>query len=90
MATKYFDQKPKKVKVGTVLDEEIFRRLKELSEKEGRPISALIQDAVIKYEQSDPLQTTLRLNALDRLLSMRFSIPEEDWQAIMEEDYYDQ
>jgi hypothetical protein len=90
MPTNYYVQKPKKVKVGTVLDEEVFRRLKLLSEKEGRPISALIQDALLKYELTDPVRSELRLKAFDQFLSTRFNIPDEDWQAIMEEDYYDQ
>jgi predicted DNA-binding protein len=90
MSTKYMDRKSKKVKVGTVLDEEVFKRLKELSEKEGRPISEVIQDAVLRYEQLDPLEKKLRLHALERLLSVRFNIPDEDWKAIMEEDYYTQ
>lgn len=90
MATKLRQRKPKKVKVGTILGEEIFRRLKERSAKEGRPISALIEDAILKYEQSDVLERELRLNALERLFSVRFNIPHEDWKAILEEDFYEQ
>ena len=83
-------EKPKKVKIGTILDEEIFQKLKERSAREGKSISALIEDAVLKYEQSEPIDRELRIKALERLLSIRFNISKEDWNAIMEEDYYEQ
>lgn len=81
---------PKKVKVGTILDKEIVLRLKELSAKEGRSISALIEDAVTRYDQADIVEREVRMKALDQLFSIKFNISEDDLRVIMEEDVFDQ
>lgn len=82
--------KPRKAKIGTILDEEVIKKLKERSAMEGRSISAIIEEAVMKYDQSETMDRELRMRALDRLLSIRFNIGKEDWDAIMEQDYYEQ
>lgn len=81
---------PKKVKVGTILDREIVQRLKELSAKERRSISALIEDAVTRYDQADIVEREVRMKALDQLFSIKFNISEDDLRVIMEEDVFDQ
>lgn len=83
-------QGPPKVKVGTILDKKTVQRLKERSAKEGRPISAIIQDAVTRYEQAAIFDRAVRLKALDQLFSMRFNISGNDIRTIMEEDLFDQ
>jgi hypothetical protein len=83
-------REPRKVKVGTILDREIVQRLKERSAKEGRPISALIEDAVTRYDQVDIVEREVRMKAIDRLFSIKFSISEDDLRAIMEEEMFDQ
>ncbi|MCL4538239.1 MAG: hypothetical protein M1378_01330 [Bacteroidetes bacterium] len=90
MATKVHQSKPKKVKVGTILDEEVLQRLKERSVKEGRPLNALIEDAILKYEQDETSSRELRLRALDSVLAIRFNIADDDLRQIMEEDFYEQ
>ena len=90
MATKVHQSKPKKVKVGTILDEEVLQRLKERSVKEGRPLNALIEDAILKYEQDETSSRELRLRALDSVLAIKFNIPDDDLRQIMEEDFYEQ
>ena len=79
-----------RVKIGTILDKGIVDKLKQRAIRDGKPISTIIEEAVIKYEQEDALGRELRLRALDQLLSIRFNISDEDWKEIMEEDYYDQ
>ena len=82
--------KPKKIKIGTILDEQIVQRLKERAIKEGRTISAVIEDAVMQYEQHDPLSMMVRRKAFDTYCATRFSISKTDWNDIMEEDIFDQ
>ena len=90
MATKVHQSKPKKVKLGTILDEEVLQRLKERSVKEGRPLNALIEDAILKYEQDETSSRELRLRALDSVLAIKFNIADDDLRQIMEEDFYEQ
>ena len=90
MPTRTTEGKGRKVKVGTILNEQVFKKLKERSAKEGRPIGSVIEDALLKYEQGENLGGELRLHALNQLFSIRFNISDEEWDAIMEEDFYDQ
>ncbi len=90
MPTKVHQSKPKKVKIGTILDEEVLQRLKERSVKEGRPLNALIEDAILKYEQDETSSRELRLRALDSVLAIKFNIADDDLRQIMEEDFYEQ
>lgn len=79
-----------RVKIGTILDKSTMNRLKERSAREGRAISALIEEAVLKYETENSMSRDLRLHALERLFDLRFDITDEDWNAIMKEDYFEQ
>lgn len=79
-------RRKQKAKIGTVLDKEIIRKLKERALKEGRPLNALIEEAIERYDQLDALDRTVRLKALDSFLSIRFNISKRDWKAITEED----
>ncbi len=87
---KTLQHQSKKVKIGTVLDEDILRRLKERAAREGRTIAALIEEAVLKYEQEEAFAREMRLRALESVFAVKFNISREDFEAIMEEDYYDQ
>lgn len=82
--------KSRKIKIGTILDADIYQQLKARAANEGRTISALIEEAVLKYKQTTEVPRELRLRALDRFLSVRFNITKKDLQAIMDEDVYDQ
>jgi hypothetical protein len=81
-------RKRQKAKIGIVLDKEIIRKLKERALKEGKPLNALIEEAIERYDQLDALDRTVRLKALDSFLSIRFNISDRDWKAIMEEDVF--
>ncbi len=80
----------KKVKVGTILDAELYRRLKQRAAKEGRPISDLFEDALRRYEKNEVPDKQIRMKALANLFSNKFNLSRGDWKAIMEEDYFDQ
>jgi len=79
-----------KVKIGTILDKKVIDKLKERSAREGKAISTLIEDAVLKYENEDSLAREIRLKAMEQLFSIRFNISDEDWKSLMEEEYYEQ
>lgn len=79
-----------KTKLGTVLEEDVFKELKEVAELEGRTISDIIQDALLRYFHSAPMETSIRLAALERLCSRPFNLSMDELKEIMEEDYYDQ
>jgi hypothetical protein len=79
-----------KVKIGTILEKSIVEKLKQRAIRDGKPISAIIEEAVLKSEQEDVLSRELRLRALEQLFSIRFNISDEDWDTIMEEDVYEQ
>lgn len=90
MSTKVKQPKSKKVKVGTILDKDVLQRLKERAIKEGRPLNAVIEDAILRYEQDEALSRMLRVKALESVFATKFNISDEDLRHIMEEDYYEQ
>jgi len=79
-----------KVKIGTILERSIVEKLKERALREDKPISAIIEEAVLHFDDSLLLDRDVRMKALDSFLATRFNLTTEDWNAIMEEDYYEQ
>lgn len=79
-----------KVKISTILDKSVVDRLKERAAREGKTISALIEDAVLKSENEESLGKEMRLKARDQLFSIRFNVSDDDWRTIMGEEYYGQ
>jgi hypothetical protein len=78
-----------KQKIGTVLDADTARRLKERSVQEGRPMSEIIAVALSNYLNGGA-RADLKRAAVDRLCSQPFRISRRDLIAINAEDYYDQ
>jgi regulator of replication initiation timing len=78
-----------RIKIGTILDEDTVSRLKERSLREGKSISAIIEDAVLKYDRESVLSSEIRKKAMEQLFSIRFNISNEDWNAVMDEDEYE-
>jgi len=79
-----------KVKIGTILDKSIVDKLKQRAIRDGKPISAIIEEALLKYDQEESLGRELRLKAFENLLAVKFNISDDDLREIMEEDYYEQ
>lgn len=81
-----------KIKIGTILEGNVVQELKEFSAKRGRPISNIVQEAIVTYLHSGGAgsKQELRLAALKRLCSRPFNIPRDAWNEIMEEDFYEQ
>ncbi len=79
-----------KEKVGTILDKNIVKKIKERSHKEGRSISEIIQDAILKYDDLEPTKLELRKAAVNRFCSKPFNLNQNDIEELLTEDYYEQ
>ena len=79
-----------KIKIGTQLEEEVFRDLKVVAARENKPISELIQVAVVTYlhRQNQP---SAEKSGLRRFLERPpLQISDEQFQETLDADYYDQ
>jgi hypothetical protein len=81
-------QKNNKEKVGTILDKNIVKKIKDRSHKEGRSMSEIIQDAILKYEEIVPARLELRNAAVSRFCSKPFNLNLNDMEELLIEDYY--
>lgn len=79
-----------KTKVGTVIEEEILRKLKEYSARENRSISDVIEVALSNYFRGELKPRELRLQAVDRLCTKPFNLTFDEMNELIEEDYYGQ
>jgi hypothetical protein len=75
-----------KIKIGTVMDAEIVRKLKELSARDGRPFSDLLQDAAVHYLDQRPRMHELRSQSVDHFCSKPFELRKSDILKMMEEE----
>lgn len=79
----------RKIKIGTQMEESVFRNLKMASARERRPVSDLIQEAVAEY-LAHPSVGSMG-NGLTRLLSApSFRVTRRQFRESMEADYWDQ
>jgi hypothetical protein len=78
--------KSKKVKVGTILDKRVVRRLKERAVREGKAMSTLIQEAIQGVDEKESFDTEQSRNAMDRFLAVTY----DDFRRVMDEDVFDQ
>lgn len=79
-----------KIKLGTQLEEEVYRNLKVAAAREKRAIGDVIQEAVATYlqQQSHPRG---RKSGLARLLeSPPLVLSNEQFRETMEADFFDQ
>jgi hypothetical protein len=83
-------KKPRRVKIGTILDEETAKALRLLSAREGRPMSDVIMEAITQYTIHRSINRQESEAALDRLLSLKLNLSQADWNVVMDEDFYDQ
>jgi hypothetical protein len=78
-----------KQKIGTVLDSDTARRLKERSAQERRPMSEIIAEALSTYLNGG-VRTELRMAAVERICSRPFRLTGQQLAALNGEDYYEQ
>jgi hypothetical protein len=53
-----------------------------------RTISNIIKDAILKYNETDPIKSELRKRAVDRFCSKPFDLRISELKALLNEDYY--
>ena len=79
----------RKIKIGTQMEESVFRNLKMASARERRPVADLIQEAVSEY-LARPAAGGAG-NGLARLLSApSFRVTGRQFRESMDADYWDQ
>jgi metal-responsive CopG/Arc/MetJ family transcriptional regulator len=78
-----------KEKVGTVIDRDLLRKIKERSAREGRTISDIIQEALIKYNDTDTTKSELRKAAVMRFCSKPFNLNTKEINELLNEDIYE-
>jgi len=78
-----------KEKIGTILDRNIVRIIRERSLKEGRTMSEIIQDAILKYNDTDASKSEIRRRAVSRFCSKPFNLSTGELTELLKEDYYD-
>ena len=79
-----------KIKIGTQLEDDVYRDLKIAAARERRAISEVIQEAITAYLQQRA-QPPGKKSGLGRLLeSPPMSISDEQFRETMEADFWDQ
>jgi len=73
-----------KMKIGTVMDENIVRKLKERSLKEGRSLSDVLQEALARYLNDGTRRHEVRLESVERFCSKPFDLKNTEIQKLLE------
>ena len=81
--------RPKR-KIGTILNDDVIYIIKERSFKENKTMSEVIEDAVLKYNSLEKLETGKRINSANRFCSNHFNIKKSELSDLLSEDYYEQ
>ena len=79
-----------KVKVGTQLDDEVYRELKMTAAQEKRAVSEMIQTAVCDFLNKKKRKSGHRSGLRRFLDSPAFKITDEQFRETMQADFYDQ
>ena len=78
-----------KQKIGAVIEEEIVRLAKRRAAKEDRPLSALIQDALLQYLRKDTTTPKERKVAFHLFCGRPMKIPQDQLRYVLHEDMWD-
>jgi len=79
-----------KVKVGTQLEDEVYRELKMTAAQEKRAVSEMIQAAVCDFLNRKKRKSGHRSGLRRFLDSPAFKLTDEQFRETMEADFYDQ
>jgi hypothetical protein len=78
-----------KQKVGTLIEKDIMRLAKRRAAEEGRPLSDLIQDALVQYLSTGAASAKEREVAYHRFCERPLKISPEQFRQVLEEDAWD-
>lgn len=79
----------RKIKIGTQMEESVFRNLKMASARERRPVADLIQEAVAEY-LARPVAGRAGKGLARLLVVPAFRVTGRQFRESMESDYWDQ
>ena len=78
-----------KKKIGTLIDQKIMRLAKRRAAEEGRPLSDLIQDALVQYLSPDAATAKEREIAFHMFCERPLKLTPEQFRQVIEEDAWD-
>ena len=78
-----------KQKIGTLIDERVMRLAKRRAAEEGRPLSDLIQDALVQYLSPDAATAKEREIAFHIFCERPLKLTPEQFRQVVEEDAWD-
>ena len=78
-----------KQKIGTLIEEDIMRLAKRRAAEERRPLSDLIQDALVQYLRKEAATPKERNIAYHLFCEQPMKIPSEQLRFLLEEDMWD-
>ena len=78
-----------KRKIGTLIEEEVIKLMKHRAADEGRPLSDLIQDALVSYLSKGVPEPKKRKAAYQMFCERPLSLSKEQFQHVLEEDAWD-
>ncbi len=78
-----------KKKIGTLIEEEVIKLAKHRAADEGRPLSDLIQDALVSYLSKSVPKPKKRDAAYQIFCERPLKLSDEQFHQILEEDAWD-
>ena len=78
-----------KQKIGTLIEEDIMRLAKRKAAEERRPLSDLIQDALVRYLRKEAATPKERKMAFRLFCERPMKIPRRQLRYVLEEDMWD-
>ena len=79
-----------KKKIGTVIDEAIFRRLRVHAARQGRAVSDVIQESISSYLALHEGSMDERVKAFENFVSRPFALTSSQLDTVLEENPLDQ
>jgi plasmid stability protein len=79
-----------KKKIGTAIDETIFRRLRVHAAQKGRNVGDVIEESISSYLALHEGSADERMAAFERFTSRPFSLSRQQLDVILEEDSLEQ
>lgn len=78
-----------KQKIGTLIEEDIMKLAKRRAAEEGRPLSDVIQEALVQYLQKEAASPKERKMAYHLFCERPMKIPPEQLRHVLEEDMWE-
>ena len=79
-----------KKKIGTVIDETVFRRLRVHAARQGRAVSDVIQESISSYLALHEGSMDERIRAFETFVSKPFELNAAQLDSVLEENPLDQ